>query len=536
VTAFFQDPTPMRLATAILACLLATPLSAKTLVFCSEGNPEALNPQIVTTTTGMNAGRPMFNNLVEFVPGTTTLRPGLAETWTISPDGTEYVFRLRAGVPFHRTARFRPTRTMNADDVVFSLMRQWRKDHPFHDLPGANYDYFQDSGMPDLLRAIERVDDRTVRIRLARPDAPFLANLAMAFNVVLSAEYADGLLKAGERERLDREPVGTGPFVFAGYQKDVAIRYRAFPEYWRGRQPIDNLVFSITPNPVVRLAKLKSGECHVSAFPSPEDLPQIEADPGLVLLRQEGFNIGYVSMNTTLKPFDDVRVRRAINMAVDKSAIIESVYGNAGIAAKNPIPPTLWSYNDAIRDTAYDRPEALRLLGEAGYPEGFETELWFIPVSRPYNPNGRRIGELIQADLAKIGIRVKLVTEEWSRYRADLQAGRAPMAMFGWTGDNGDPDNFLNVLLGCTAARTGGNNVAKWCDPAYDALVERARQVSDQDARAALYREAQTIFAREAPWLPLAHSVVFMAARKEVTGFKMDPLDRHAFEGVDLKE
>ena len=111
---------PLALA-ALLTASAVPPAFGKTLVFCSEGNPEALNPQLVTTTTGINASRPMFNNLVEFVPGTTTLRPGLAESWTISPDGTEYVFRLREGVPFHRTARFRPTRAMNADDVVFSI-------------------------------------------------------------------------------------------------------------------------------------------------------------------------------------------------------------------------------------------------------------------------------------------------------------------------------------------------------------------------------------------------------------------------------
>lgn len=518
----------------VLLALFAAPVCAKTLVFCSEGNPEELNPQLATTTTGMNAARPMFNNLVEFEPGTTTIIPGLAERWTVSPDSREYTFFLRRGVRFHATARFKPTRELTADDVLFSFARQWRTDHPYHQVSGSRYDFFVDAGMPDLLEAVDKLDDHTIRIRLTRPDAPFLANLAMDFSSILSAEYADHLMRAGQPEKIDEEPVGTGPFSFDGYQKDVAVRYRAFDGYWAGRQPIDTLVYAITPNPAVRLTKLRAGECHVMAFPNPADVPGIKADPSLQLLEQEGLNTGYLAMNATRPPFDDVRVRRAVRMAIDKGAILEAVYKGAGVAAKNPIPPTMWSYNEAVRDLPFDPDEARRLLVEAGHAQGFETDLWYMPVSRPYNPNAKRIAEMIQADLARIGVRLKLATDEWSRYRSKLQAGEHAMALYGWTGDNGDPDNFLYVLLGCTSARVGGNNVAKWCHPEYDDLVSRARRTSDRAERERLYRRAQEIVAEEAPWAPLAHSVVFMAARKGVTGFRMDPLGRHIFKGVDI--
>jgi dipeptide transport system substrate-binding protein len=521
---------------ALAALLIAAPAQAKTLVFCSEGSPEALNPQMVTTTTGMNAARPMFNSLVEFVPGTTQIVPGLAESWTVSDDGKTYTFRLRSGVKFHSNRLFKPTREMNADDVVFSLLRQWKDDHPYHRVSGTGFDYFKDMGMPDLLKSVDKVDDRTVRIELTRPEAPFLANMAMAFNAILSAEYADQLLRAGTPDILDRDPIGTGPFVFANYQKDIAVRYRAFPDYWGGKRPIDTLVYSITPNPIVRLTKLKAGECQVMAFPNPGDIAQIETNRDLALLRQEGLNIGYLALNTTKPPFDDVRVRRAVNMAIDKQSIIDAVYAGAGTVAKNPIPRTLWSYNDAIEDYRYDPAAAQKLLAEAGHAQGFETDLWYMPVSRPYNPNAKRIAEMIQVDLAKIGIRTRMVTDEWAQYRTKLQNGVHSMALYGWTGDNGDPDNFLHVLLGCTAARSGGNNIAKWCNPEYDALVTRAKLTADQPSREKLYRQAQEIFKREAPWVPLAHSVVFMAARKNVQGFKMDPLGRNPFEGVDLAE
>ena len=527
----------MRIAAYALACVLCSAAAAegKTLVFCSEGNPESLNPQVVTTTTGMNAGRPFFNNLVEFPPGSTTPTPALAQSWEISDDGLEYLFHLRRGVRFQSSDIFTPSREMNADDVLFSLERQWKQEHPFHNVSGSNYDYFKDMGMPELLRSIEKVDDYAVRIRLARPEAPFLADLAMPFNIIQSAEYGDQLLKAGKPEMIDTNPIGTGPFEFAGFQPDIAVRYRAFAGYWGGRQPIDTLVFSVTPNAAVRLTKLKAGECHVIPFPNPGDRPAIEADPNLKFLEQEGFNIGYLAMNTSKPPFNDVRVRRAINMAIDKAAIIEAVYQGAGVVAKNPLPPTLPAYNDDIEDYPYDPAAAQKLMVEAGLAEGFDTDLWYIPVSRPYNPNGKRVAELIQYDLAKIGVRATLVSDDWSAYRQKLQNGETSMALYGWTGDNGDPDNFLDVLLGCTAARIGGNNIARWCNEDYDKLVTEAKLTVNANERTRLYREAQVIFHDDAPWVPLAHSVVFMATRANVVGFKMDPLGRHAFEGVDLK-
>lgn len=524
------------LASLLVLSAVAAPAAAQTLVFCSEGSPEALNPQMVTTTTGMNATRPLFNNLVEFKPGTTEIVPALAESWTISEDGKVYTFKLRTGVPFHSNRLFTPTREMNADDIVFSLMRQWKVDHPYHRVAGSGFDYFKDTGMPELLEKIEKLDDRTVRITLTRPDAPFLSVLAMVFNGILSAEYADHLLRAGTPELIDRHPIGTGPFTFVSYQKDMTMRYRAFPAHWAGRQPIENLVFSITPNPIVRLTKLKAGECQVMALPNPSDAAEIKASPSLDLLQQEGFNIGYLAMNVLRPPFTDVKVRQAINMAIDKRSIVDAVYQGAGLVAKNPVPPTLWSYNDDIKDYPYDPEKAQQILRDAGYPQGFETDLWYMPVSRPYNPNAKRIAEMIQADLAKIGVRLNLKTDDWGSYRARLHAGEHTMALFGWTGDTGDPDNFLYVLLGCTAARTGGNNVAKWCDPEYDELVTRARRSGDRAERERLYRQAQEIFKREAPWVPLAHSIVFMAQRKEVQGFVIDPLGRHPFEGVSLKQ
>jgi dipeptide transport system substrate-binding protein len=240
-------------------------------------------------------------------------------------------------------------------------------------------------------------------------------------------------------------------------------------------------------------------------------------------------------MNTHVKPFDDVRVRRAINMAIDRQAILSAVYVSGAVAAKNPIPPTLWAFDNDIRPYPYNVAMARKLLIEAGLENGLDADIWYMPVSRPYNPNARRVAEMIAADLEKLGIRLHLRTTEWNAYRVAIMGNEdVPLVLYGWAGDNGDPDNFLHTLLGCTAARPGGNNVARWCDPDYDRLVREAKTVSDVPTRKRLYAEAQEIFHREAPWVPLAHSIFSVAARREVTGYVADPLFYHSFEGVDL--
>ena len=465
---------------ALIAAVAAGPAAGKTLVFCSEGSPETVSPPLAITGTAMDAARPMFNNLVEFAPGTTDLRPALAESWTISEDGREYLFRLRPDVHFHSNAWFKPSRTLDADDVVFTLMRQWKTDNPFHDVGGGRFDYFVDMGMPELLASIDAPDKMTVRIRLTRPEAPFLADLALPFNAILSAEYADAMLKAGTLERVDTHPIGTGPFSFAGFRKDVTIRYRAFDDYWRGRPKIDTLVFSITPTAAARLTKLKAGECHVMAFPSPADAASIANDPRLNLLKLKGFNVSYLAINTTKPPFDDVRVRRALNLAIDKQAIVSAIFDGTGAPAKNPLPPTLWAYNDAVEPYPYDPAEAKRLFAEAGITDGLSVNLWYLPVSRPYNPNGRRMAEMIAADLEPLGVRLQLKTADWDMYRQKLQDGETTLSLYGWTGDNGDPDNFMHTLLSCTAARIGGNNIARWCDEGFDDLVTAAKVDPDR--------------------------------------------------------
>ncbi|MGF1640604.1 MAG: ABC transporter substrate-binding protein [Rhodospirillales bacterium] len=507
---------------------------AKTLVFCSEGSPEGFNPSLYTSGTTFDAtARNIFNQLVQFERGTTRIVPALAESWQVSDDGLTYTFRLRKGVKFHTTKDFTPSRDFNADDVLYSFMRQWDPNHPDHKLSGGQYEYFVSMDMPKILKAVEKIDDHTVRFVLNKPEAPFIANLGMQFASILSAEYAAKMRAAGTPEKVDLDPVGTGPFQLVNYQKDAVIRYKAHPDYWEGRSPLDTLVFAITPDAAVRYAKLKAGECHVMPYPNPADLAAMKKDPALTVMEQEGLNVGYLAFNTEKEPFTDRRVRQALNMAINRDAIIEAIYLGAGTKAKNPIPPTIWSYNDDIRDYPYDPAAARKLLAEAGYPNGFETDLWAMPVQRPYNPNAARMAEMVQADWEKVGVKARIVTFEWGEYLKRSKVGEHQTLLLGWTGDNGDPDNFLYVLLGCEAAKDSANR-ARWCHQPFDDVVIQAKTTSDVDKRTDLYRRAQEIFKEEAPWVTIAHSVVFKPMRKEVKDFRIDPFGGHIFYGVDL--
>jgi len=390
--------------------------------------------------------------------------------------------------------------------------------------------------MPDLLDSITKTDDLTVVMKLKKPNAPIIANLAMDFATIESAEYADYLMKKGTPEQFDQIPVGTGPFIFVDYQKDAVIRFKANPDYWGGKPKIDDLVYAITPDPTARYAKLKANECQVMIAPNPADLDAMGKDPDIKLLKQAGLNIGYMAMNAQKPPFDKVEVRKAIAMAVDRDAILKEVYQGAGQKAKNPIPPTMWSYDDAIKDYPYDPAKAKKMLNAAGV-DHLDSDLWWMPVQRPYNPNAKRMAEMVQADLAKVGIDVKLVSYEWGEYRKRMQAGEHQMGFLGWTGDNGDPDNFLAVLLGCDKnGKPNANNIPKWCNAKFQEAINTAAEVSDQAERTKLYKAAQKIVHDEVPWLNIAHSTVYEPIRKEVTGYKVSPLGAHEFQDVDVKE
>ena len=524
------------LAATAVASLMATAAWSKTFVYCSEASPEGFDPGLYTGGQTFDAAaHTVYNRLVEFKRGTTELEPALAETWEISADGKEYTFHLRKGVKFQTTEYFTPSRELNADDVIFSFERQYKADNPWNKyVPGASWEYFAGMGLPDVIDKIEKVDDLTVKITLKRPEAPLLANLGMPFISIVSKEYADKLQADGKMELMNQQPLGTGPFTFVAYQPDAAIRYKANPDYWGGKQKIDDLVFAITTDAAVRAQKLKAGECHLMSYPNAADVAELKADPNLHVSEQAGLNVAYLAYNTLVAPFDKVEVRKALNMAVNRQAIVDAVFQGAATVAKNPIPPTMWSYNDAVVDDQYDPDAAKKMLEDAGVKD-LKMKIWAMPVARPYMLNARRAAELMQADLAKIGVTAEIVSYEWAEYlKLSSAKDRDGAAILGWTGDNGDPDNFLDTLLGCDAV--GGNNRAQWCNKEFDDLMTKAKETSDVAERTKLYEEAQVIFKREAPWNTLDHSLAVVPMSKKVSGFVQSPLGDFVFDGVDIAE
>ncbi|MGL5389541.1 MAG: ABC transporter substrate-binding protein [Serratia sp. (in: enterobacteria)] len=524
-----------KLALAIAALSISSGVAAKTLVYCSEGSPENFNPQLYTSGTSVDASAvPIYNRLVDFKVGTTELQPSLAESWDVSEDGKVYTFHLRQGVKFQSNKYFKPTRDFNADDVIFSFMRQKDANHPYHNVSNGNYSNFESLEFGKLITAIDKVDDHTVRFTLAYPEAPFVADLGWYFASILSAEYANSMLKAGTPERVDMDPIGTGPFELKQYQKDSRILFSAFPDYWQGKAKIDRLVFSITPDASIRYAKLEKNECQVMPFPNPADLPRMKENKDINLMQKAGLNTGFLAFNTQKAPLDNVKVRQALALAINKPAIIEAVFHGTGIAAKNLLPPGVWSADADLKDYDYDPEQAKALLKEAGFANGMTIDLWAMPVQRPYNPNAKRMAEMIQADWAKVGVTAKIVTFEWGEYLTRVKNGEHQAALMGWTTATGDPDNFFGPLYSCTSAN-GGSNSSKWCYQPFDKLILEARAESNHEKRVVLYKQAQQMMHDQMPAVMIAHSTIFEPVRKEVTGYEIDPFGKHIFYQVDIK-
>ncbi|MBV6289989.1 ABC transporter substrate-binding protein [Pseudomonas aegrilactucae] len=531
-----MKPLPLQAALAALLLSAAASLAAKPLVVCTEASPEGFDiAQYTTAVTADAAAETLFNRLVDFRPGTTDIQPALAERWDISADGLTYTFHLRQDVTFHRTEYFTPTRALNADDVLWSFQRQLDPNHPWHDKTSIGFPYFESMGFQHLLKAVEKTDAHTVVFHLTRPEAPFLRDLAMAFTSIYSAEYADQLLKAGKTGELNSKPVGTGPFVFQRYTKDAQVRYTPNPEYFRGKPPSDALIFAITSDNNVRLQKLRANECQVALYPKPDDVPSIKADPRLKVAEIEALTTGYIALNTEHKYLSDVRVRKAISLAFDRQHHVDQLFGKGNaLVAVNPYPPTLMGYNTHNRNPPRDLDKARALLKQAGVPEGAVLTLFTRNGGGPTNPNPRLSAEMLQADLAQIGIRLDIRVMEWAEMLRRAKRGEADMVSTGWAGDNGDPDNFLTPLLSCAAARNG-ENYARWCNQRFQALIDQARQLSEPDQRAVLYVQALAVYDEDQPWLSMAHPRMFTALRENVEGYVINPMTNNNFATTRVK-
>ena len=522
---------------AVLPLLFAALLGpaaahAAALSVCTEASPEGFDVVQYNALTTTNASADvLMNRLVEFDAASGKVVPSLAESWTVSDDGLVYEFKLRPEVKFHTTAWFKPSRNLDADDVLFSFQRMLYPAHSWHKIAQSGYPHAQSLQLPELIKQVEAVDPLSVRFTLSHPDATFLATLSMGFASIYSAEYADQLLKAGTPEKLNSQPVGTGPFVFNRFQKDAVIRYRANPDYFAGKPAVDPLIFAITPDANVRLQKLRRNECQIALSPKPLDIAAASEDASLKVVKTEAFMTAFVAINSQHPPLDKPEVRQAINLAFDKDSYLKSVFEGTAQAANGPYPPNTWSYDSALPGYAHDPAKARELLAQAGLKEGFKTTLWTRPSGSLLNPNPSLGAQLLQADLAKIGIQAEIRVIEWGELIRRAKAGEHDLLFMGWAGDNGDPDNFLTPQFSCAAVKSG-TNFARYCDQGLDKLINAGRTTSEQGVRSKLYQQAQAQIQQQALWLPLAHPTAFTLTRKDVQGYQVSPFGRLDFSKV----
>jgi len=519
-----------RIALACLA-LCGSAQAGGTLTVCSESSPEGFDvAQYELSVTIDAAGIAIYDQLLGFAPGTTRVVPALVEKWEISPDGLVYTLHLRPGVKFHATPWFSPTRDFNADDVIFSIERMRDKSHPAHAAARNGFVYWEGMSLSALIKSLEKLDAMTVRFTLNRPEAPFLADLAIpSVGSIVSAEYAGQLMKSGQLEQLNTLPVGTGPFVFKSYQKDAVIRYAANIGYWGGAPKVDTMIFAITLDPNVRVQRLKAGECLAGIAMKSESAGAFEKDPNVRLRAERPLQTNYLAPNAKHRFVGDKRFRQALWLAIDKQAYIASVYSGQAAPAASFLPPAMWGYDGSLADR-HDLAKARQLVAASGY-DGRELTLY---TRIGGSADLKRAAELLQSDWARIGIKLRIELMEIGELYKRTGKGEHDIALLAWASDNGDPDNFLTPNLACAAVEGGGNK-SQWCDKAFDALIDAARVSSDLKQRTELYHRAQRMIYEEAPVIPLVSPVIMMGLNKRVQGYVANPFGNSDFRGVGLR-
>ncbi|MFP2770443.1 ABC transporter substrate-binding protein SapA [Oceanisphaera sp. KMM 10153] len=504
-------------------------LAQESLLYCIEGTPLTFNPQLVTSTETLDAtAHQLYDRLLDIDPDSQQPIPALATEWERSDDGLRYRFTLRPGVTFHNTDWFSPSRPLTAEDVVFTFARLIDPQHPYHAVSGGRYPFFDSIGWQELVSEVRALNEHQVEFVLTRSNASFLTNLATDYAVILSAEYGARLLAAGQPQRLDQQPVGTGPFLLNLYRPDEFIRYHRHPSYWRGSARLAQLVFDITPKSSKRLAKLLTGECDVMAHPATSQLSVIKQHPELALSQATGMNVAVLALNTRKPPFNDIRVRKALSLALNRTDILQAVYFDIGSLAESLLPPVSWGHDPNLLMPLPDQVRARWLLAQADLSDGFNMTLLVPSGARTYNPDGLKTGQLIQRRLAELGIKVKLLNLEEQILRRELLEGHQDAVLTGWSADTPDPDNMLRNLLSCQAI-AAGTNASRWCHPLFEQQLDLALTEPQLDSRIGHYQLAQQLAYQDMPVIPLVHSQRLQAYRQQVKGLRLLPYGSVAF-------
>jgi peptide/nickel transport system substrate-binding protein len=493
-----------------------------TLIFGVGTDVDELDPRTIDTQEGYIACANIYDCLVLYDLGATTLRPGLAESWEISDDGLEYTFTLRQGVKFHDGTDF------NSDAVV-----TWYNSID-EGAEGSQYDATRMVYMADFITnwidTVEAVDDYTVKMTLPAPYAPLLANLAIPIASIPSPKAIEQGL-----DYLAVNPSGTGAFSLASpndWVRDSQMTLQANPDYWGGAPQVDQLIIKVVPEGSTRLQQVEAGELDIAWALTPEDVERSRENPDLMVVEDAGLNTNCVEFNVTKEPFTSKEVRQALNYAINKVELSEGLYNGNMVPAGGVLPPVDWAFNPDLVSYPYDPDKARELLTAAGFDESNPLTFTFMAytIPRGYNPVGDRLATAIQEYWSEVGVQAEIQTAEWTQYRADRRADMFQCSLSGWQGDNGDPDNFLYSLLAGDSA--GAGNTSFYDNPEVNDLLAQATAVSAQEERIPLYHEAEQLIVDDAPWAFLGYQKHQVVTRANITGFQLQPTYIYYFAGV----
>ena len=480
----------------------------------------------LTTSRWKSAAR-SIESLLRYHVGTTEVEAGLAVSWEVSDDGRQWDFVLREGVLFHDGTPF------DAEAAVFSFQRQLDVNHAYHLADSSGLDFGWRAVYQNIV-SVEATGRYTLRIRIERKFAPFAANLAM-FPVAIVSPSA--VKEWGEEYY--RHPVGTGPFAFSEWSGERIVLER-WKKYWGPSPKLGRLIFKSIADARQRLVALESGAVDVAYSILPDEQQFVTLHPELRLYRAPANNVSYLAMNTQKPPFDDVRLRRAIDRAINREPIVKLAFQGMAIPAAGALPPTQWGYSPKSFDYDYDQPRA-RAEVEALMLEGVltpETVIsFYVPTTpRPYLPDPSMVARIIKSNLEAIGLNVELVEQDFSSHLASLRRGKHDISLMGWVGDNGDPDNYLYVLFDQDNAKLGSaRNLSFLKDARLHELLLEAQKGNSRVDRVEIYRKAQDRIGLLAPWVPLVHSEIAVVARADVQGIVISPSGQVLFEQVEKK-
>ena len=514
-----------------------------TLVFGTASDPVVLDGALVSDGESLRAIDQIYEGLVTLAPGGTEIAPALAESWEASPDGLEWTFNLRDGVTFHDGEEF------NAEAVCANFDRWYNFKGPFQ-LESATYYWqtvfggFSDGVKPSLYKSCEAVDASTAKITLTKNSASFLGALALSNFTIASPKALQDY--GADEGTVDEEtgfrpagtfgtehPIGTGPFKFESWTRNDRLVLARNDDYWGEQAQIEQLIFRPIPDNAARLQALQTGEIQGYDLVEPQDIETIAGDDSLQVLDRPAFNVGYVGLTQSHPPLDKPEVRQAIAHALNRQEVVDNFYAGRGEVAHAFMPPSLEGYATDVAQYEFDPDKAKQMLQQAGAASANITFCFPTDVSRPYMPDPRRNFEAFAADLRDVGLTITPKSAPWSPdYLGMVDEGKCPIYLLGWTGDYGDPDNFIGTFFQSPLKSWGTDKVP---NKQVTDLLDQAETETDEAARLALYEDANRAIAEWVPGVPYVHTKPALAFQSCVTGYEPSPVSLESFATVSLE-